>query len=46
LLANRSAQTVAQRIAVNGAVTAPRAMPEFHARQMQLAAKLDTEQIP
>jgi DNA-binding transcriptional LysR family regulator len=43
---DRGAQTITQRIAVNGVVTAPRAMPEFHARQMQLAGKLDTEQIP
>src|SRR5215469_3169793 len=45
MLANRSAQTIAQRIAVNSVVTAPRAIPEFHARQMQLAGKLDMEQI-
>jgi hypothetical protein len=39
MLANRSAQTIAQRIAVNGVVTAPRAIPEFHARELQLAGK-------
>jgi hypothetical protein len=45
MLANRSAQTVTQRIVVDGVVTAPRAIPEFHARQMQLAGKLDTKQL-
>ena len=44
-LADRGAQAITQRITVNGVVTAPWAIPEFHARQMQLAGKLDMEQI-
>jgi integrase/recombinase XerD len=32
MLTDCGAQTIAQRIAVNGVVTAPRAIPEFHAR--------------
>jgi hypothetical protein len=45
MLANCSAQSVTQRIAVDGVVTAPRALPEFHARELQLAGKLDKKQI-
>jgi hypothetical protein len=41
MLADRGAQTFAQRIAVNSVVTAPK----FHARELQLAGKLDTKPI-
>jgi hypothetical protein len=43
LHANRSTQTVAQRIAVHGVITAPRAMPKFHSREPHLTKKLDAE---
>jgi hypothetical protein len=45
MLANCSAQTIAQRIAVNGVVTAPRGMPKFHSREPHFTKKLDVEQL-
>src|SRR5262249_52500217 len=45
MLANRSAQTVAQWIAVNGVVTAPGAISKFHSREPHLTKKLDAEPL-
>ena len=45
MLTDCGAQTIAQWVAVDGVVTAPRALPEFHARELQLAGKLDKKQI-
>jgi hypothetical protein len=42
-LANRGAQTIAQRIAVDGVVAITVLI--FHPRQLQLAGKLDAEQL-
>jgi hypothetical protein len=44
-LTERGVQTIAQRIAINAAVTAPRAMPEFHSRELHLTKKLDAEPL-
>jgi hypothetical protein len=41
MLADRSAQTIAQRIAVDAVI----ALVVFHARQFQLAINLDAEQL-
>jgi hypothetical protein len=41
MLTDRGAQTVAQRIAVNGVVTAPK----FHSREPDLTKKLDAEPL-
>ena len=45
MLIDRGAQTIAQRMAVNGVVTAPRAMPKFHSREPHLTKKLDAEPL-